>query len=171
MKRVICLSLLFLNIGTSFANEQEYKTINDVITAFEQSIETKDKPRFLSLFTNSNAPMVGVVSGESMKLRRAAVERINREDNKNFKVTRTWVTSPEKMIDRIIASKAVSKEVFNNIKVVSDDSIASIYFDYEFFKDDVKKHWGAESWQMVQTMKGWKISSINYSITFLEKAP
>ncbi|WP_286272318.1 hypothetical protein [Thalassotalea hakodatensis] len=167
MKFILFLSLILINTGNSFAAEEKHQSIKSVIHAFEQSIETKDKERFLNLFIDTSAPMFGVVSEKSMVARRAAVEKINREDNKNFVATRTWRVFPNEMIDRIVSEKVNSREKFSNIKIVSDGNIANVYFDYEFYKDNIKKHWGSESWQMVKTLEGWKISSVNYSITFM----
>ncbi len=168
MKFIVCMSLCLMNAGNCFANQTDHKAIRLVINAFEQSIQTKDKSRFLNLFLDTSSPMIGVVSEESMIARRAAVEKINKEDNKNFVATRTWTVIPSKMIDRIVSEKVSTREEFNNINIVSEGNIASVYFDYEYYKDDKKKHWGSESWQMVQTLKGWKISSVIYSITFIK---
>jgi len=167
MKLIVCMSLFLLGTSHCFASETEYKTIKSVINAFEQSIQAKDKSRFLNLFVDPSSPMMGVVSEESMITRRAAVAKINKEDNKNFVATRFWASTPEKMIDRIASEDVSSREVFDNIKITTDGNIAHVYFDYVYYQDNKKKNWGSESWQMVQTLKGWKISSVSYSITFL----
>lgn len=169
MKLIVLVSLLLLNTGNCFASQTEHTTIQSVIDAFEHSIKSKDKNQFLSLFVNPDASMVAVVSEEGMVARRAAVEKINREDNKNFVATRTWTSSPNKMINRITSSNVSERESFDNVKVLSDGNIASVYFDYVYYKDDKKQNWGKESWQMVKTLKGWKISSIVYSITFAQR--
>jgi hypothetical protein len=167
MKLIVCISLFLISAGNCFASQTEHEAIKSVINSFEQSIQTRDKSRFLNLFVDASSPMIGVVSERSMITRRAAIAKINKEDNKNFVATRFWVTSPNEMIDRIVSDKVSSREDFDNINITSDGNIATVYFDYEYFKDNEKKHWGSESWQMVQTLKGWKISSVNYSITFL----
>ena len=156
-------------MSQSFAVQTEYKTIESVIEAFDQSIQSKDRERFLNLFVDPSSTMVAVVSEEGMVVRRAAVEKINKRDNKNFTATRNWTSSPQKMINRIINQKESTREQFDNIKITTDNNIAQVYFDYAYYIDDKKNNWGSESWQLVQTLKGWKISSIVYSITFAKK--
>jgi hypothetical protein len=166
MKFIVFMSLFLIGTGHSFASKADHEAIKSIIHDFEQSIQTKDKDRFLNLFVDVTSPMIGVVSEKSMIKRRAAIDKINKQDNKNFVATRTWELLPTEMIDRIVSDKVSSKEVFNNINITSDGNIASVYFDYEYYKDNKKQNWGSESWQLVQTLKGWKISSVNYSITF-----
>ena len=155
--------LILLNCMPSYAEPIEHQTIESVIEAFEQSIQTKDKARFLNLFVDPESTMIAVVSDAVMDRRRAYVEEINKKDNKNFVATRTWTSTPLKMIDSVASAKHHSRESFDNIKITTDGNIASVYFDYVFYKDDKKNNWGSESWQLVQTVKGWKISSVNYS--------
>lgn len=169
MKLIVLMAFFLMSASTCFANQIEHAKIQSVIDAFEQSIKSKNKNQFLSLFVDPNASMIAVVSEEGMVTRRAAVEKINREDNKNFVATRTWTSSPNKMINRITSSKVNEQESLDNIKILSDGNIATVYFDYVYYKDNKKQNWGKESWQMVQTLEGWKISSIIYSITFSQR--
>jgi len=163
MKLIVCISLFLIGTGNCFANQTEHKGIKAVIHAFEQSIQNKDKSRFLNLFVDVSSPMIAVVSEEGLEVRRALVEKYNKEQNKNMEVTRTWVTSPKEMIDRIVSSDDSSREEFDNINIISDGNIANVYFDYVYYKNNKKLNWGNESWQMVQTVTGWKISSIVFS--------
>jgi hypothetical protein len=40
-----------------------------------------------------------------------------------------------------------------------------VIFDYEFFEGDFKSNWGKEAWLLAKTEKGWKISSVAFSVT------
>lgn len=168
MKYCFLISAFLFNSFSASATEKDLQSVESVIQAFEQSIVAKDKTRFLSLFVSADAPMFGVVSAKSMVKRRKAVAEINKRDNKNFSVTKYWTSSPQKMITRIVNSNAVNKEVFHNVKVSTDNEVAVVYADYEYFKGDNKLHWGTESWHLIRTLQGWKISSVNYSITFVD---
>lgn len=168
MKYLFGFSLFLLSSANVFAAEEDHQTIKSVMNAFEQSIIEKDKERFLSLFVSADAPMYGVVSERSMVKRRKLVAEINKKENKNFPVTKHWTSSPEKMMNRIVNSTLQSKEVFSNVRITTDNDIAVVYSDYEYFKGTKKNNWGSESWHMIRTVKGWKIGSIHYSITFPE---
>ena len=167
MKSAIAILVFLLTTTSTLANEQDRDAIKTIIQTFEQSIESKDKEKFLSLFVTPNIPMYGVVSELGMVKRRKAVEEINRRDNKNFTVTKFWTSSPQKMIDRITNSKSMDKEVFSELTIHTDNDIAVVYADYEYFKNDTKVHWGSESWHLIKTLHGWKIGAVNYSITFV----
>jgi hypothetical protein len=159
------MSLFLISAGNCFASQTEHAAIKLVINTFEQSIETKDKSRFLNLFVDPSLPMIAVVSKEGMKVRRALVAKINKEENKKLVATRSFTLTPIEAIDGSISRKTSSREEFNNIKIVSDGNIANVYFDYVYYIDNKKNNWGSESWQMVQTLTGWKISSVIYSVS------
>lgn len=167
MKHLLITCIFLLTTPMSIAEQADNHSIESVIKTFQQSIEQKDKQRFLNLFIDPDSVMVAVVSEQGMVRRRAAVQEINKRDNKNFVATKTWRSSPNKMINRIMATKEQTREEFTNVRVTSDGSIANVFFDYAYFKDNKKQNWGSENWQMVLTLQGWKISSVNYSITFI----
>jgi hypothetical protein len=72
--------------------------------------------------------------------------------------------SPTQMIDMVVADEAVSTGEFDNIKIISDGNIATVNFDYVSYSGKKKQSWGSESWLMVQTLTGWKISAAVVSI-------
>ncbi|MCJ8321066.1 MAG: hypothetical protein MJK12_15610 [Colwellia sp.] len=166
MKLIVCISLFLISASNCFASQTEHQAIKSIINTYQQSTEAKDKARFLTLFVDDSSPVIGVFSEETMKIRRAMVEKINKEDNKSFAVTRTFLTSPTQMMDNIVSEELSTKEKIVNIKIDSDDNIAHVYFDYVFYIDNKKKNWGSQSWQLVKTVTGWKISSITYSLFY-----
>lgn len=164
MKYILAIFICVFSINHCLASTTENQEIRDVIKAFDESIQSKDRERFLDLFIETGTSWVGVFSEKSMVTRTALIEKINKEDNKNFPVTRKFTSSPKKFIDQIISVDAEPREEFSNIKIYTDNNIATVYFDYIFYSDDKKENWGTESWQLVQTMKGWKIQSVSFSI-------
>ncbi|GAB2999009.1 nuclear transport factor 2 family protein [Psychrosphaera aestuarii] len=169
MKHLIFIMIFVIFSGTCDANENqnsnELTNIKEVIATFEQSIINKDKDTFLSLFIDPEAPMYGIVSPKTMVLRRAGVAEINKRDNKNFVATRYWTTSAKKLIAMSSNNKGPVEERISNVKIQTDGNIASVFFDYEFYKNNKKVHWGQENMQMIQTNQGWKIASVVYSFT------
>lgn len=164
MKYLLCLSFLLLSSVNAYAEQVHHPAIHSVVKAFGKAIEDKDKTAFLALFLDEKAPMQMVFTEKSMKIRRAMVEKYNKEQNKNMVATRVLAMSPVEMMDNVVAKSNSPKEEFINLRVHSDGSIAAVYFDYVFYIDGKKNNWGEESWLMVQTLDGWKIQSIVYSI-------
>ena len=56
------------------------------------------------------------------------------------------------------------EERFSDLHIHTDGAIASVYFDYVFLMDDKESNRGNETWQLVNTGNGWKISGLAYSI-------
>lgn len=166
MKLIVCMTLFLISTGNCFASQTEHEAIKSVINTYEHSTLTKDKNRFLTLFVDASSPVIGVFSEETMIIRREMVEKINKEDNKDLVATRIFLTSPDKMFDNIVSEELSTREEINNIKIVSDGNIANVYFDYVFYKDNKEQNWGSQGWLLVQTVTGWKISSINYSLFY-----
>lgn len=151
-------SLLFSNL--SFANEQiSDPELKSVFDAFFDAIENKDKDQFLSLFHPQGVSWVGVYSDESIQILR---ERYGKDVFKPKAVP----SSPEAFIDNIVTSPFEIKETFSDLKVFSDDNIASMHFNYIYFLGDFKSNWGQEGWQLIKTDDGWKINAVNFSMTY-----
>ena len=165
MKYIFCILIYVFSINTCLAGITENQEIRAVINAFDESIQNKDRELFLDLFIVKGVSWVGVFSEKSMVVRTALIEKINKEDNKNFGVTRYFLSSPQEFIDQIISRETPSREEFSNIQIHSDRNIATVYFDYIFYNDNKKQNWGSESWQLVQTTKGWKIQAVSFSIS------
>lgn len=84
MKLIVCMSLFLLSAGNCFASQTDNEAIKSIVSTFKQSIEAKDKSRFEALFVDPSTPMVTSFSEDIMKIRRALVEKINKEENKKI---------------------------------------------------------------------------------------
>lgn len=56
------------------------------------------------------------------------------------------------------------EETFDNVRIETDGTIATVYFDYSFLESGKPTNHGAETWQLVHTPEGWKISAMLYSV-------
>ena len=166
MKYIFAIFIYVFSINHCFAGSSGNQEIRAIIKAFDESIQNKDKEQFLSLFIEKGTSWVGAFSEKSMVARTAAVEKFNKENNKNIVSKRIFVSSPQEFIESIISKETSSREEFSNIKIHSDSNIATVYFDYVFYKDNKKQNWGSESWQLVQTINGWKIQAVSFSLNF-----
>jgi hypothetical protein len=67
----------------------------------------------------------------------------------------------------IASSNARQEERFSNIRIDTDGTVASVYFDYTYNVDGKKSNWGHETWGLAKSAGAWKISSMIWSITFM----
>jgi len=135
----------------------DHAEIRAVIESFRTSIIERDKPRFLALFVQPDLPWQSVLGDSSLTQLKAkrpeAVKARYKPDN-----------NPTAFIDSIVKSEKRSEETFDNIRIDADADVAAVSFDYAFLSDGKKTNWGQESWLLVRTEAGWKITTLAYSI-------
>ncbi|MGB6133670.1 MAG: nuclear transport factor 2 family protein [Acidobacteriaceae bacterium] len=51
----------------------------------------------------------------------------------------------------------------SNVVILTDGTIAAVYFDFVFNVDGKAENRGSETWQLVKTVDGWRIAAITYS--------
>jgi hypothetical protein len=56
------------------------------------------------------------------------------------------------------------EETFRNLRIETDGTVGTVYFDYQFLADGKVQNHGVETWQLVHTKDGWKISAMLYSV-------
>ena len=83
---------------------------------------------------------------------------------KNPKETRASPGSYAGFVDSIVSSTDHDEEKFSNITIHTDGTIANVYFDYTFSVDGKNTNGARETWGLVNTDDGWKITSIIWSI-------
>lgn len=128
--------------------------IQRVVEIFRTSIIAKDKSRLGSLFIPIGGSWIMVIGDEMyqrMKAKRPSVAKIKPGTYQEF-------------VDSVGASHQRLEEIFSNLRIDTDGAVASVYFDYVFLSDDKENNRGSETWQLVNTGDGWKISALSYSI-------
>jgi hypothetical protein len=153
----LCL-LTALSFHAHADDNSNHNAISEVIEAFKLSIQNKDQALFLSLFHDQNISWVGVISDKTL-------EALMAIDPKFKQQPKIMNSTPKQFIQGIAESNQQSKELFKNINITQDGEVASVSFDYDFYKDDKLSNYGQEHWQLVKTKKGWKINAVNFSFT------
>jgi hypothetical protein len=51
----------------------------------------------------------------------------------------------------------------SHVRIQTDGTIASAYFDFVFMIDGKAENKGSETWQLVKGPEGWRIAAITYS--------
>ncbi|MFD2202323.1 nuclear transport factor 2 family protein [Shivajiella indica] len=140
MKKILAISILtimFINPG----HAQDSKLIEEVISSLFVGMKTKN-PELVSPAFHPEAIMHTVVSGESGGTlgSNSVQDFINR-----------IATTPENIVldERILEY---------DIKI--DGQMAAVWTPYEFYVNDTLSHCGVNSFQMIKTPEGWKITYI-----------
>lgn len=146
---------------------QDHAAIQKLVETFRASLIKKDPDSFLKLFYSDTIPWIGVVTDKS--LRRAKPEKTDPKRPEPLKLYATG--NPREFIEGIAKTKSPIEETFDNVRIDSDGDVAQVWFDYSFNEARYKANWGKESWHMVRTADGWKISSVIWSMEFNPMPP
>jgi hypothetical protein len=161
MKQIIaCITLFILAQCASAAPvtpaEQAKATrqIEQLVGQFQEYVIARDGKALAALFLPANNSWLTVLSEETY----ADVLK------KRPDARRTMPSTYQQFVDFVGASKNPIEEKFSNVQIATNGSIASVYFDFDFIDNGRVANRGSESWHLVHTDDGWKISSMIYSI-------
>lgn len=154
----IIVQLLFVQyLFCQSAPLSDRNKINGVLNEFMQNIETKDSTKMYKLFHKGPVTWIGVYKATSHK---ELLKQNGTEKNYEISDYKTWF--------RRIATPPIRREDFSNIEIIEDGSVASVTFDYSFWRNNIKNNWGKEFWHLINENGDWKIASVIFSIE-LEK--
>ena len=145
----------------------DQEQIKGVVEAFRKAVLNKDKASFLTLFFNENTPWIGVTSDKGLKFLKEKKKDASQPDPDKIYSQ----DNPTKFIDGLIANPRHFEEKFSNVRVDTDGNVGLVYFDYSFNIDGYKANWGKETWHLIHTVGGWKISSVIWSMDFNPESP
>lgn len=161
MKQIIsCIALFvfshFAGAAPVTPAEQAKATrqIEQLVGQFQQYVIAKDGTALAALFLPANNSWLTVLSDETY----AEVLK------KRPEAHRTKASTYQEFVAFVGASKTPIEEKFSNVQIATNGSIGSVYFDFDFLDDGRVVNRGSESWHLVRTDDGWKISSMIYSI-------
>ena len=157
-RTILCLlSVLQATLLSSQAKPvAEEKEILSVMHDFMKAVRDKDSVAFYNLFHVDPVAWVGTYKAKTQAARL----------QKNTKAVSYFTDDYKSFIRGIINDKESCEEKFYNVKVVCDESIASLSFDYSFWFGGKKSNWGKESWGLLKANGAWKITSVLFSLDF-----
>lgn len=63
----------------------------------------------------------------------------------------------------VSTSQHAVEERFHDVRILTNGTVATVYFDFDFLIDGKVENKGAETWQLLHTQAGWKICAMLYS--------
>jgi hypothetical protein len=156
MRAVVVGCLLACACAPVLSTDAVPQDIAAIVESFRTSIIKKDKDKFLALFY-PGASWVGVYGDGSLK----------QGQKQHPERGKAYSGSAASFMEMLRSSQQRFEEKFGTLSVNEDADIASVSFDYEFQKDGVTANHGKESWHLVRTAGGWKISSVVYSVNLV----
>lgn len=127
--------------------------IEQVVERFQSAIIGHDKAALEAMFVAEGGSwfeVLGEDAYQQIKAKKPGLSRVHADNYHHFAAF-------------IGDSKQSIEEKFSNVRIQTDGAIASVYFDFSFLVDGKVNNVGSETWQMVHTAEGWKISAMAYS--------
>lgn len=130
--------------------------INQLVDTFKAAIIAKNGAKLDKLFVAENSSWFSALdqaSLDQMRKKKADTRRF-RAEPEAYKGFTKFVGSTTHAIE----------ETFDNVRIDTDGTVGSVYFDYVFLLDGKPTNHGNETWQVVRTDDGWKINAMLYSV-------
>ena len=156
MKLASLFATLVLAATPCLAEDTAKVQIQQVVDRFQAAIKAHDGKALGDLFLpESKAWIVAMGEPTYEKVRQKHPEATP------FK-TGTW----QEFVAYVGSTKDPIEERFHHVRIDTDGTIASVYFDFEFIEAGKVDNRGAETWQLLRTPDGWKIVAMLYSSNF-----
>jgi SnoaL-like domain len=149
-------ALLLLTTVPCVAQDSPKAQVQQVVDRFQTSLKAKDTQALSALFLPESKAWITTLGEPSFTNVKA----------KHPEVTRYKSGSLQEFTDFVGKAKVSVEERFHHVRIETDGSVASVYFDFEFLMDGKVGNHGAETWQLVRTDQGWKIAAMLYSSNF-----
>lgn len=127
--------------------------IQQVVEQFKAAIKAHDGEGIRRLFLPGGSWLQGLDKGSwnKVKARKPEARQFTPGDYARF-------------AEFVSKANGPVEEAFDNVRIETDGTIGSVYFDYTFLDAGKQTNHGNETWQLVRTPDGWKISAMLYSI-------
>jgi ketosteroid isomerase-like protein len=135
------------------AAESDQAQIEQVIARFQAAIVAHDQKGLEALFVPEGGAWFEVLGENAyrrIKARKPELSRVHADNYHHFAALMGGATQ-------------AIEEKFDHVRVHTDGAVASVYFDFVFLIDGKRNNVGSETWQLVHTGDGWKISAMAYS--------
>ena len=162
MKRLLNKKLLLIALmaaSAGFAHGADSTVAADTVDvqhlmdAYHEAVVSHDGERLAALFLPKGSVWLNVLSDEAYAAAKA-------KSPDAPKVRMGSVTDFARLVS---TAKSTFNPTHDHLKISSDGTIASIYFDFVFLIDGKAQNCGSEAWQLVKGNDGWRIAALTYS--------
>jgi ketosteroid isomerase-like protein len=127
--------------------------IKQLMAAYHQAVVSHDGARLSSMFIDNGSTWFNVLSDAAYASARAKNPAASRVRHQSFQ----WFANI------VSTSHAALDPEHSDVRILTDGTIASVYFNFVFLIDGKPENQGSETWQLLKTRNGWKIAAITYS--------
>lgn len=149
----VLLAALLSPAAVVASTRQDVLDIRHVMDAFHEAVLAHDGERLARLFIPDGSTWLNVLSDQAY----------SRLKSKSPDVAKVRVGSYQEFAKFVSESQAALDPRHSHVKIQTDGTIGTVYFDFVFMIDGKEKNRGSETWQLVKSAEGWRIAAITYS--------
>jgi ketosteroid isomerase-like protein len=159
---VIGASLLMLVAGSAMADQpsgaiatspQDVADIQHVMDVYHHAVVTHDGKGVAALFVDQGSTWMNALSDQGFATEKA----------KKPSTQKVHVGSYQQFASFVSSTKSALDPRHTDVQIMSDGTVASVYFHFDFVMDGKVENHGDETWQLIKTADGWRIVAIIYS--------
>jgi hypothetical protein len=154
MRALFYLFLALCLAAPARAANTEDAAIRQLVQQFQTAIVAHDGKTLGSLFVQEGGSWLSVLDEPTYaaaKARNPAAQRLEPS---------TW----REFSDFVTHSTRPIEERFYDVRVRTNGTVASVWFDFDFLVDGKVTNRGSETWQLVRTDEDWKIQAMLFSV-------
>lgn len=158
MKTTIFAIATFLMLSCQIAwatTPQDTADIQHVMNTYHHALATHDGEGVAALFIDNGGSLVNVMTDQTFAAAKA----------KNASTQKVRISSGQDFAKFVSSTKSALDPRHTDLQIISDGTIASVHFHFDFVMDGKVENRGNETWQLVKTADGWRIVIITYSST------
>jgi opacity protein-like surface antigen len=154
-KLATAMALVAALSGTARAADthEAQAQVRQVVERFRTAVIAHDQAALEALFVPEGGAwfeVLGEGAFQRIKAEKPDLSRVHADSYRHFAAF-------------VGGSKQAIEERFDNVRIHTDGAVASVYFDFVFLVDGKPNNVGSETWQLVHTNEGWRISAMAYS--------
>lgn len=127
--------------------------IEQLMAEYHQAVASHDGARMSSMFIDQGSTWFNVLSDAAYARARAKKPATPKVRHSSFQDFAKFVSSTHSTLN----------PEHSNVRILTDGTVASVYFNFVFLIDGKPENHGSETWQLVKTGDGWKIAAITCS--------
>jgi ketosteroid isomerase-like protein len=127
--------------------------IEQLMMNYHQAVASHDGERLSSMFAPEGSTWFNVLTDAAYARARAKNPAAPKVRHSSFRDFAKFVRS----------SHVTLNPQHSNVRIFTDGTIATVYFNFVFLVDGKPENHGSETWQLVKASDGWKIAAITYS--------
>lgn len=127
--------------------------IRQLMADYQHAVVSHDGTRLSSMFVDQGSTWFKVLSDDAYARARAKNPSALKVQHSDFQAFAKFVSTSHVALD----------PRHGKVRIFTDGTIASAYFNFVFLINGKPENQGSETWQLIKTSDGWKIAAITYS--------